>query len=124
MNITLTIAGRDFSQRLATYSLTKETTYQTVVTTLGGVEHVAGVMSRDVISFSLFPANDEIANEDYLALKPRVVQVTYTNPHTFTEMTKRMRVDTDLEQTFGLTGPDAWRYYKGGEITLRALRCD
>lgn len=124
MNVTLTIAGRDFSCRLSTYKVTKETSYQTVITTLGGYEHVAGVMSRDIITFSLWPSNDETANEDYQALKPRVVTVKYTNPHTFTEMTKKMRVDTDLEQTFGITGPDAWRYYKGGEIVLRALRCD
>lgn len=124
MNVTLTINSRDFSYRLANYKVTKETSYQTVVTTLGGVEHVAGVMSRDIIVFSLFPASDETAQEDYNALKDRIVQVTYTNPFTLIEQSKRMRVDTDLEQTFGLSSVDGWRYYKGGEITLRALRCD
>ena len=124
MNVTLTIGSRDFSGRLSTYKVTKETAYQSVVTTMGGVEHIAGVMSRDIITFSLLPANDETADADYDALRPRVVQVTFTSPYTNANSTKQMRVDCDLEQIYGLTSIDGHKYYKGEEITLRALRCD
>lgn len=121
---TLTIGNRSFSTRLSTYMVTKETAYQTSVTTMGGVEHVAGIMSRDIITFSLWPSSEETADDDYAALRPRVVQVTFTNPFTGIDSTKQMRVVSDLEQTFGLDSIDGHTYYKGGEITLRALRCD
>lgn len=124
MNVTLTIAGRDFSSRLSTYTVTKETAFQTLVTTMGGVEHPAGVMSRDIITFSLWPMSGATASADYTALRPRLVSVTFTNPHTGAVSTKQMRVDTDLEAVFGLKSVDNNNYYKGGEITLRALRCD
>ena len=124
MNVTLTIGGRDFSGRLSVYNVTKETAYQSVVTTMGGVEHVAGVMSRDIITFSLWPSSDETADDDYTALRPRILSVTFTNPHTDATSTKQMRVDSNLEQVFGLTSIDGHKYYKGGEIVLRALRCD
>ena len=124
MNVTLTIAGRDFSSRLSTYTVTKETAYQTLVTTMGGVEHPAGVMSRDIITFTLWPMSGATAAADYAALRPRVFSVTFTNPHTGEVSTKQMRVDTDLEAVFGLKSVDNNNYYKGGKITLRALRCD
>ena len=124
MNVTLTINSRDFSGRLATYNVTKETAYQTLVTTMGGVEHPAGIMSRDIITFSLWPASGTTASADYTALRPRIFSVTFTNPHTGETSTKQMRVDTDLEAVFGLKSVDNNNYYKGGEITLRALRCD
>lgn len=124
MNVTLTIAGRDFSSRLSTYTVTKETAFQTLVTTMGGVEHPAGVMSRDVITFSLWPSSGSTADDDYAVLRPRIVSVTFTNPHTGLDSTKQMRVVSDLEQTFGLLSVDGNNYYRGGEITLRALRCD
>lgn len=124
MNVTLTIGGRDFSGRLATYKVTKETAFQTAVTTMGGAEHCAGVMSRDIITFSLWPTQDATADDDYDALKPRLVSVTFTNPHTNASSTKQMRVVSDLEQVFGLNSSDGHNYYLGGEIVLRALRCD
>lgn len=124
MNVTLIIAGRDFSSRLSTYTVTKETAFQTLVTTMGGVEHPAGVMSRDIITFSLWPMSGTTAAADYAVLRPRLVSVTFSNPHTGETSTKQMRVDTDLEAVFGLLSVDGNNYYKGGEITLRALRCD
>lgn len=124
MNVTLTINSRDFSGRLATYTVTKETAYQTLVTTMGGVEHPAGVMSRDVIVFSLWPASGSTAAADYAVLRARIMTVSFSNPHTGEVSTKQMRVDTDLEAVFGLESVDGNNYYKGGEITLRALRCD
>ena len=124
MNVTLTSGTRNFSQRLSTYTVTKETAFQTAVTTMGGVEHVAGIMSRDIITFSLWPSSEETADDDYAALRPRVVQVTFTNPHTGQDSTKQMRVVSDLEHTFALNSVDGHVYYTGGEITLRALRCD
>ena len=124
MDITLTISGRDFSPRLSTYKVTKETAFQTVVTTMGGVEHAAGVLSRDIISFSLWPGSEDTVDADYAALRGRIVTVTFTRPHTDETATKKMRVVTNLEQVFGLLSIDGHRYYKGGEITLRALRCD
>lgn len=124
MNVTLTVGTYDFSPFLSTYKVTKETSYQTEVTTMAGVEFVGGGRSRDIITFSLFPCNDELANDYYDALKNKVVSVTYTQPHTFREVTQQMRVVSDLEQIFGLTSVDGWRYYKGNEIVLRAMRCD
>ena len=124
MNVTLTIGSRDFSSRLATYNVTKETAYQTLVTTMGGTEHPAGVMSRDIITFSLIPMDTATAAADYQALSARILSVTFTNPHANASSTKQMRVDTDLEAVFGLKGVDNNNYYRGEEITLRALRCD
>lgn len=124
MNITLTISGRDFSPRLSTYNVTKETAYQTSVTTMGGVEHVAGVLSRDIVTFSLWPSQDAVADDDYAALRPRIVSVTFTNPFTNANSTKQMRVTSDLSQVFGIVSANGHIYYRGGEISLRALRCD
>ena len=106
MNVTLIIAGRDFSSRLSTYTVTKETAFQTLVTTMGGVEHPAGVMSRDIITFSLWPMSGTTAAADYAVLRPRLVSVTFSNPHTGETSTKQMRVDTDLEAVFGLLSVD------------------
>ena len=124
MNVILNIGGRDFSARLSTYKVVKETAYQSAVTTMGGVEHIAGIMSRDVITFSLWPSDEETVDADYNALRARVLSVTFTSPYTNATSTKQMRVTSDLEQTFGLTSINGHKYYRGGEIVLRALRCD
>ena len=124
MNVTLTIGTTSLASNLSTYKVTKETAYQTLVTTMGGVEHPAGVQSRDIITFSLLPADTASYASIYSVLAPRILNVTYTNPYTNTSTTKQMRVDTDLEQVFGLKSTDGKNYYKGEEIVLRALRCD
>ena len=124
MDITLIINNRDFSDRLSTYQVTKETGFGSVVATLGGVEHVGGRTSRDLVTFTLLPGDDKTARRDYRALQRRVVKCTYYNPHTGVRRTRDMRVVSDLSQTFGLRAANGSRYYKSGAVTLRALRCD
>lgn len=124
MNVTFTIGSTSLAAYLSTYKVTKETAYQTTVTTMGGVEHCAGVMSRDIITFTLLPLANSTADDIYDLLKARLISVTYTNPFTNATSTKNMRVDSDLEHVFLLSSVDGNVYYKGGEITLRALRCD
>ena len=126
MNVTLIIGGRDFAPRLASYDVRKEISYSDVILTMDQVEHIGRQYTRYVITFSMFPYSDATANADYAALKySPILQVTFSDA-SFSEgyATKQMRVDSDLNSVFGLVSVDGNRYYKGGEIVLRALEVE
>ena len=121
LSITFEIDETVFDTRLSTYNVTKEIKYQNVITTLDGTEHPIGMKKRTVITFSLLPYDDDSAADDYEVLSSSPLSVEYTDPYTGETQTENMRVDTDLESVFLLDSVDGNRYYKGGEITLRAL---
>ena len=122
MDVTLEINGRDFSSRLSTYRVEQEVTYPDMLTTMDGTEHYGKPYRRDVIYFSLFPFDDDTANQDYLVLADSSLSVNYTNPQADNaeKLYKDMKLYSNLSAVFGLRSVNGKRYYKGGEIALRA----
>ena len=119
-DLTLSIAGVDFSARVATYKVTKEVTYKKVITTLDDVEHPYPGKFRDIISVGFYPMTEAEATALYEALNTFSVTVIYTDPNkSGTTSTKTRRVTSNIEQTFALKSVDGKRRYKGGEIELR-----
>lgn len=122
MDVTLEINGRDFSSRLSTYRVEQEVTYPDMLTTMDGTEHYGKPYKRDVIYFSLFPFDDDTANQDYMVLVDTSLTVNYTNPQTTDseKLYKPMKLFSNLSAAFGLSSVNGKRYYKGGEIALRS----
>ena len=122
MDVTLEINGSDFSSRLSTYRVEQEVTYPDMLTTMDGTEHYGKPYKRDVIYFSLFPFDDDTANQDYAILSDSSLSVNYTNPQADNaeKLYKEMKLYSSLSAVFGLRSVNGKRYYKGGEIALRA----
>lgn len=122
MDVTLEINGRDFSSRLSTYRVEQEVTYPDMLTTMDGTEHYGKPYRRDVIYFSLFPFDDDTANQDYWVLADSSLSVNYTNPQADNaeKLYREMKLYSNLSSAFGLRSFNGKRYYKGGEIALRA----
>lgn len=122
MDVTLEINGRDFSHRLSTYRVEQEITYPDMIVTMDGTEHYGKPYKRDVIYFSLFPFDDDTANQDYMVLADSSLYVNYTNPQSDNaeKLYKDMKLYSNLSSAFGLRSVNGKRYYKGGEIALRA----
>ena len=116
MDVTLEINGRDF------YRVEQEITYPDMITTMDGTEHYGKPHKRDVIYFSLFPFDDDTANQDYLVLADSSLLVNYTNPQAGNaeKLYKDMKLYSNLSSAFGLRSVNGKRYYKGGEIALRS----
>ena len=122
MDVTLEINGRDFSSRISTYRVEQEITYPDMIVTMDGTEHYGKPYKRDVIYFSLFPFDDDTANHDYSVLSDSSLYVNYTNPQSDNaeKLYKDMKLYSNLSSVFGLRSVSGKRYYKGGEIALRA----
>ena len=117
IDVTLKIGEYNASPLLSTYTVTHETEYPTLVTTMDGTEY--GVARyRPVITFSMIPLTDAQSEELYNALS-RVSKVTFTDPHDDNEKTGVMRLTTNTDAIFGIRSIDGNRYYKGSQITLR-----
>ena len=71
-DITLKVNGRDFSKRLSTYTLNHEITYAGQLTSINGVERSGKKRIRDVLSFSLLPADPATIKADRMALEASV----------------------------------------------------
>lgn len=121
MNVTLKLGELAVSERLSTYQITKNITYREVITTLDDVEHPYPGTAKTVLSFSLFPMTDQETASVYATLSPLILPVTYTDSFSGADVTKTMRIMTDLESTFLLTSVDGQRRYRGGTIQLREL---
>lgn len=119
MDITLTIDGLDLKSRVSTYSVTQEVTYRKVITTLDETEHPYPGAIRPIVNFSLMPGTDEEDSELYTTLKRLIYSVTYMENGA--ELTKRMRLVSNLESLFLLKSVDGKRRYKNGVIQLRGL---
>lgn len=123
MNVNLEINGRDFSTRLSTYHVEQEISYPDMKTTIDGTEHYGKIRRRDVVYFSLLPFDDDTASQDYAVLASPALVVNYTVP-TVEGAEKQfinMKLVSNLSNVFGLRSVNGKRYYKGGEITLRAI---
>ena len=122
MDVTLKSNEREFSTRLSTYRVEQEITYPDMLTTMDGTEHYGKPYRRDVIYFSLFPFDDDTANQDYAVLSDSSLSVNYTNPQADNaeRLYKDMKLYSNLSSAFGLRSVNGKRYYKGGEIALRS----
>jgi len=120
MDITLTLNSRDFAPRVSTYAVHKIVEDVRSITTMDGVEHSVQRI-RDEVVFSLIPYSDATCTDDYNALRALQFTSRYTDPNTGNVSVKTLRVTSNLESVFGLKSVDGNRYYKGGDITLRAV---
>lgn len=123
MDVNLEINGRDFSSRLSTYRVEQEISYPDMKTTMDGTEHYGKPYRRDVVYFSLFPFDDDTASQDYSVLASPALVVNYTTPNVegAEKQFINMKLISNLSNVFGLRSVNGKRYYKGGEITLRAI---
>lgn len=122
MEVTLIANGLDLSNRLSTFSVTKNITYKKVVTTMDDTEHPYPGAKKDIVTFSLLPQTDEEGAEVYNALSSLIFDATFTSQYAGgNDVTKRVRITSDLESTFLLLSVDGKRRYRGGEIQLREL---
>lgn len=119
MDITLTIDGLALSSRLSTYSVTQEVTYRKIITTLDETEHPYPGKVRPIINFSLIPGTDEEDAELYNTLENLIFNVTYTEKGV--DVTRKMRLVSNLESLFLLKSVDGKRRYRQGNIQLRGL---
>ena len=120
MDVTLKIGDLDLSSHLSTYSVNWEVTYQKVITTLDNVEHAFATPKRATVNFSLLPLDDDLASSVYDALAEQTQIVTFTDPYNKTNLVRKMRLTSNLEATFIVKSVNGKRYYKGGELQMRA----
>lgn len=113
------INGLDLSSRLSTYTMTQEISYRKVIKTLDDMEHAYPGAKRPIIRFSLFPGTEEQDAELYEALENLIVPVVFTQRGV--DITRKMRLTSNLESVFLLKSVDGKRRYLGGEITLRGI---
>lgn len=119
MDITLTIDALNLKSRVLTYTVTREVAYRKVITTLDEREHPYPCKVRPVVSFTLMPGTDAEDAELYNTLENLVFDVTYTEKGA--DVTRKMRLVSNLESVFLLTSVDGKRRYKNGAIQLRGL---
>ena len=119
MDITLTIDGLALSSRLSTYSVTQGVTYRKIITTLDETEHPYPGKIRPIINFSLIPGTDEDDAILYETLEKLIFNVVYTEKGE--DVTRKMRLVSNLESVFLLKSVDGKRRYKQGTIQLRGL---
>lgn len=119
MDQTMIIDGLDLKDRLLTYSVTQEISYGRVVTTLDKTEHTSIGKVRPEVEFTLTPGTDEENATLFRTLKKMMFDVTYTEDGV--DVTKKMRLVSNLESVFLLTSIDGKRRYKIGAIRLRGL---
>nr|DAI09940.1 MAG TPA: hypothetical protein [Caudoviricetes sp.] len=120
MNVTFKIGTLDLSSKLSTYKVTWEVSYQKIITTLDNVEHPFSASKRAIVDFSLLPLDDDLASSVYDALAEQTQTVTFTDPYTASALVRTMRLTSNLEASFGLKSVNGKRYYKGGELQMRA----
>lgn len=118
IDITFKLNGTDYSSFLSTYTVSYETEYENVITTLNGTEY--GVPRyRPVLTVSFIPLTEAQSAALYTVLNTGTVTVLYTDTYKNTNRTASMRVTSNLESQFGLSSINGNRYYKGGSIILR-----
>lgn len=121
MDITLILNEVDFSERVSKYNVKHEPIAPKIITTMDNVEHVPLKKFRTVIRFALMPVSDESAADDYETLSAGVFDATYTDPYAGGDRQQTVHLVTPLDAVFGLRSVDGNRYYKGGELELRAV---
>ena len=121
MDIMLKIGTLYTHNKLSTYSVKREITYDKVITTMDGVEHASRNKDRYIVSFSFFPMTEIEATEYCAALAESTVSVTFTDPYTGTDTVKTMRATSNLDAAFALVSVDGKRRYKGGTIQMREI---
>lgn len=118
-DITLIVDDVNLQPRCLTYMVQQEVTYQKVITTLDGKEHAYPGHTRPILSFTLLPGTDEEDAALYGLLKKLIFTVTFTMEGR--DVTRNMRLVSDLESTFLLRSVDGKRRYKSAEIVLRGI---
>lgn len=119
--ITLITNGLDLSGKLSTYSVNKRVSYADVLSALDGTEYPFPAATKTEITFSLLPVDESETEALYSSLSALIFEATYTDQHSGSERTVRVRVTGDIDSAFLLKSVDGKRRYKGSPITLRVL---
>lgn len=117
--IALFINGVNYSNRLASYKVTRNITFRKVVPNLLGKERAYGKVEIINIAFKLITASDEQSAADYNNLKDGIFRVIYTDTATNASATTTMRLNSNINKVYGLRSYDGHIYYTGDEIVLR-----
>ena len=118
IDVTFTINGHDWSDKLSTYDVTHNIEYSDSLTALDGTEYAASRI-RPIITTSFIPLSDDESAELYNDLSLAVVNIVYSNPHFNENQNGEFRVMANLSATFGIRSVNGKRYYKGDRITFR-----
>lgn len=121
MDVTFKLNNTDWASKLSTYSTSREVSYRYTITTLDGMEHAYPAAPRPIITFSLYPLTSAEIVALYDILSQLIISVTYTDPASSTDVTRNMRLTSNIDSIFALKSVDGKIRYKGGEITLRAV---
>lgn len=120
MNVTFSINGVNFSQKLSTYNVTKERAAQKIITTLAFQELAFGSHDRTIITVSFWPLTEKENAVLYSAMSGDV-EITYTDMYFGNTNTEVFRCLESVENDFALMSVDGKRRYKGGSIVFRAV---
>lgn len=102
-------------------TLFKSSADSKIIVTMDDEEHAARSKDRYIVAFSLFPMTEDEATAYCNALHASAIDVTFSDPYTKSDVTKTMRVTSNLDAAFALVSVDGKRRYKGGEIQLREI---
>lgn len=121
MDVTLILNGTDYSSKLLSFRVRWEVTYGRVVTALNKREYSALGHKRPIIDFSLYPMTDEESAALYSDMSKFEFSAVFTDPYSNADITRVVRLVSDLESIFALRSVDGKRRYKGGSIQLRGV---
>lgn len=124
MDVTFEVNGVAMNQKLAAYDVTREVSYKKTITTMDDVEHALGQTSRAIITVSFWPLTDAEVKAYHSVLNSASLVIRFTDPDADRDVSKAFRLNSNLQSVFGLRSIDGNRYYKGGEIQLRAVSVD
>lgn len=120
IDVTFTINGVDYSEKLSTYSVIYEPEYPTVIRTIDGTEHFGALKWRPTVTFTLRPLTETETNALFSGIA-RVNTVVFTDPQENVTKTAYMRFTSEMRSAFGVSSINGNRYYKGGEMILRGI---
>lgn len=121
MDVTFKINGTDYSRKLSTYHVYKEISTKYLLTTLNDEEIPGPASFRYIVEVSFWPMTDAESAAFFNDLNGIIAEIDFTDPDRNKDITKKMRLTTDIEKTFGLRSIDGNRYYKGGVLQFRGV---
>lgn len=118
IDVTFSLNGDPWSDKLSTYRVDYVYEYKTLVTTIDGTEYGRRRI-RPTLVFSFIPLSEFDCARLYSALSNTYVTADFTDPNTGETHTGEFRVISSLSDIFGLNSVDGNRYYKVSTIQMR-----
>ena len=115
MNVTLELNGVDFSDLLSTYQVRRVTEYPRLMVAMDGTEH-GGMWERTELAFSFRPLTSAESATLYDEVASGSILVTYTDTFLNDDITRTMRLTSQLADVFALNSINGSNYYNGSTI--------